>query len=123
MIVELDAASPLPPYAQLRRQIAGAIVAGAVRAGEQLPTVRQLSRDLGVAAGTVQRAYRELEDEGLVEAQGRRGRIVLPRDRWATPDDVEASLREGAARFAGEVRRLGVDDAAAIAALRSALQG
>ena len=61
MIVGLDPQSPVPPYEQLRGQIAGAIARGELRAEERLPTVRQLAADLRLAVNTVARAYRELE--------------------------------------------------------------
>lgn len=60
--------SPVPPYEQLREQIAGLIATGLLQAGQRLPPVRQLAADLGLAGGTVARAYRELEQAGLVEA-------------------------------------------------------
>lgn len=76
MIVHLDAASPLPPYAQLRIQIAASIRSGRLPDGHQLPPIRQLASDLDLAPGTVARAYRELEADGLVVSHGRRGTRV-----------------------------------------------
>ena len=66
MIIRVDAANPTPPYEQLRRQIATAIATGELAPGTRLPTVRQLAGDLGVANGTVMRAYAELETAGAV---------------------------------------------------------
>ena len=66
MIIHLDPADPTPPYEQLRRQIATAIAMGELAPGTRLPTVRQLAGDLGVANGTVMRAYAELESAGAV---------------------------------------------------------
>lgn len=55
-----------PPTDQIRDQIRGLIAAGKLASDERLPSVRQLASDLGVAAGTVAKAYRALEGEGLL---------------------------------------------------------
>ena len=67
MIVEIDPGSMIPPYEQLRAQIAELVLAGALAPGARLPAVRQHAADLGVAPGTIARAYRELERGGLRE--------------------------------------------------------
>jgi len=69
--VRLDPRDPTPQYEQVRRQVATAIASGALASGARLPTVRRLAADLGVAPGTVMRAYRGLEASGL--ATSRRG--------------------------------------------------
>ncbi|MDR0784141.1 MAG: GntR family transcriptional regulator [Propionibacteriaceae bacterium] len=80
MIIRLDPADPTPPYEQLRRQIASAIGLGTLAPGTRLPTVRQLAGDLGVANGTVMRAYSELESAGFVtSARGAGTRVSTPR--------------------------------------------
>ena len=76
MDLRIDATSTVPPYEQLRTQVASAVAAGRLPAGTKLPTVRQTAADLEVAANTVARAYRELEADGVVETQGRRGTFV-----------------------------------------------
>ena len=65
-----------PIYRQLIRQITHAITAGALAPGDQLPTVRRLAADLVVNPNTVARAYRELEQAGLVEGGPGRGTFV-----------------------------------------------
>lgn len=76
MELRIDLDSPVPPFEQIRAQITAYISSGQLAAGTKLPTVRALAGDLGVASGTVQRAYRELESAGLVEASGKRGTQV-----------------------------------------------
>ena len=61
-IVTVDTAGTEPPYEQVRRQIAEGAATGALAAGHKLPTVRQLATDLGLAANTVAKAYRALEE-------------------------------------------------------------
>ena len=74
--ITLDLSAAEPPYEQVRRQIAGHIATGALRAGDRLPTIRALAGDLGIAANTVGRAYKELEAAGLVETRRRTGTSV-----------------------------------------------
>lgn len=117
--LRVDLTSPVPPYEQLRAQIAGLVAAGTLRPDDRLPSVRQLAADLGLAGGTVARAYRELEQAGLVEGRGRHGTVVR-----SDPTGKPAHHKELAAaadRMARTVRDLGVSDDAALAALRTAL--
>lgn len=74
--LRVDVSSPIPPFEQIRAGIAALISEGALAPGDRLPTVRALAADLDVAAGTVARAYRELEAGGLIESHGRRGTAV-----------------------------------------------
>ncbi|MBX9247016.1 GntR family transcriptional regulator, partial [Actinotalea ferrariae] len=78
--LRVDLTAPTPVYEQIRAQVAGLVAVGALAAGERLPASRDLARDLGVAVGTVQRAYRELEAAGVVTSRRRTGTVVAPRD-------------------------------------------
>ncbi|MEU8223320.1 GntR family transcriptional regulator [Kribbella sp. NPDC048915] len=77
MDITVDPVALTPPYAQVRSQIEAMIRAGELARGTRLPTVRQLSLDLGLAVNTVARAYKELEADELVETRGRNGTFVL----------------------------------------------
>ncbi len=78
-MISLDLTSPVPPFEQIRSQVADLVRSGALLDGQRLPTVRQLAADLRVAPGTVARAYTSLEGEGLVRSQRSRGtRAVAP---------------------------------------------
>lgn len=109
MIVRLDPTSPAPPADQLVTQITAAIRGGEVEPGMRLPTIRAFAADLGLAPGTVARAYSQLERDGWVHAQGRRGTVVA--DRVATEDDD--ALAQAAERLAelAATRSGGVDAA------------
>lgn len=104
----LDADDATPPFEQLRTQLAGRVATGDLAAGTKLPTVRALAAELGVAAGTVARAYRELEADGVVVTEGRRGTFVAT-SRAATSSDARAAAQE----YAGLARRLGLTRAEA----------
>jgi GntR family transcriptional regulator len=72
----LDLHSGMPVYRQIMDQVRGGIAAGALTAGDQLPTVRQLAVDLEINPNTVVRAYRELELGGLLETHQGTGTFI-----------------------------------------------
>ena len=74
--ITVDLRSAIPPYEQIRSQISSLIALGALDPGTRLPTVRSLAADLGIATGTVARAYKELEASGLVDSRRRGGTVV-----------------------------------------------
>lgn len=77
--VRVDTTSQVPPYEQIRAQLAALIVTGRLAEGDRLPTVRQLATDLGLAPGTVARAYRELEAGELIRTRRGAGtRVAAP---------------------------------------------
>ncbi len=76
MIVRIDDNSPIPPYRQLVDQMLALIAGGSLPVGQRLPPVRQLAADLGLANGTVARAYRLLEEADILETRGRQGSFV-----------------------------------------------
>ena len=64
MIISLDMSSDTPIYVQLRNQIVKGIGRGELRAGETLPSVRQMARDAGINTMTVNKTYQILKTEG-----------------------------------------------------------
>ncbi len=69
MNLRIHFSSGVPIYLQLMEQIKHAVETGAIRAGEQLPTIRSVAEDLTMNPNTVAKAYRELEREGIVEVR------------------------------------------------------
>jgi DNA-binding transcriptional regulator YhcF (GntR family) len=112
----------VPPYEQLRAQIAASITSGHLREGHQLPPIRQLAKDLDLAPGTVARAYRELETAGLFVSGGRRGTRVAPLP-GGVPPPADHRLTAAANAFAAVARDLGVGLGDALAAAHAALAG
>jgi len=97
----IDLTSPVPPFDQVRAQIAGRVAAGRLPAGARLPTVRQLAAELGLATNTVAKAYRRLETDDVIDTQGRRGTFVSSSALSAPPIEVArlaADLAHGARR-------------------------
>lgn len=72
----VDHAAETPPYEQVRAQIAARVASGDLAAGTRLPTVRALAEQVGLAVNTVARVYKELEADGVVVTEGRRGTFV-----------------------------------------------
>lgn len=114
LAVDPDAAQP--PFEQVRSQITEQVRSGQVPPGTRLPPVRALAQELGLAANTVARAYRELEHSGVVETRGRNGTFVRAAD---AVHDSEAMA--AATAFARRARELGLDDETALGWARAAL--
>jgi GntR family transcriptional regulator len=72
----LDENTGVPVYRQIMDQVRGGIALGALRPGDQLPTVRQLAVDLAINPNTVVRAYRELELGGLLDSNQGTGTFI-----------------------------------------------
>ena len=77
MIIEVEFESAIPLYEQIGQQLQALIEDGAILPGDQLPTTRQLAVKLGINFNTVARAYRLLDQEGLISTQPGRGTFVL----------------------------------------------
>lgn len=108
MHIKLDFQSGVPIYIQIMDQIKHLIAIGALRPDDQLPTVRQVAGDLRVNFNTVARAYRLLDEAGVISTQQGRGTYIL------APPAEEASerLRQEALsgltrRYLAEVAKLG----------------
>jgi len=70
--------SPIPIYVQLCDGIKEMVHSGALQPNDALPPIRRLSAQLDVASNTVARAYTELEREGIIVSNGRKGSFVCP---------------------------------------------
>lgn len=113
----IDPHAAAPPYEQLRLQIIAAVKRGELVAGTRMPTVRRLAEDLGLAANTVARAYRELERDEVIETRRRRGSFIA-----ASGDASHRQAQEAATAYAGRVRQLGLDTADALEIVAAALR-
>lgn len=116
MMLVVDPSSPVAPFEQLRTQVVEAVRSGSLAAGTKLPTVRRLAEDLGLAAGTVARAYRELERDEVIETRGRHGTFVA-----ASGDPTQRQAQAAATAFADRARQLGLTPDDALGYARAAL--
>lgn len=110
MDITILASSPEPVYEQIVRQVQDAVASGGLAPGAPLPTVRQLAGDLQLNRNTVARAYKQLEDRGVILTAGRKGtfvreqasreveRIKTSRAERSVQHLVTALLRDGLSR-------------------------
>jgi DNA-binding transcriptional regulator YhcF (GntR family) len=105
MIIRIDTDSPVPAFEQIRSEIAAMAGSGVLAIGARLPTIRQLARDLGIAPGTVARAYQELERQGVLVTRGRHGSFVS--DKTAISGS-EADLNQATEALAIKGYQLGL---------------
>lgn len=110
--ISVDLGSAVPPYEQIRTQISSLIAVGSLAAGTRLPTVRSLAADLGIAAGTVARTYKELEQAGLIETRRRNGTVVvgMPDGGMPAGGAVNSDVVAAVDRYIAEGRAAGLDD-------------
>jgi DNA-binding transcriptional regulator YhcF (GntR family) len=116
-VVDINPDSPVPPYEQVRSGFARQITDRTLPVGAKLPTVRALAAELGLAPNTVARAYRELEESGLIETRGRAGSFVS-----AAGERSRAQVQQSARGYAELARALGVPDEEALAIVTAALR-
>jgi DNA-binding transcriptional regulator YhcF (GntR family) len=114
-MIVVDPASHVPPYEQVQRQVQALVTDGTLPAEHRLPTVRRLAEDLGLAVNTVARAYRELEQAGVVVTRGRHGTFVATRGA-----DREREGALAARVYAQRLRELGLDVDTAVRLAREA---
>lgn len=114
--ITVDLKSAVPPFEQVRSQLASLITSGALAPGARLPSVRDLAADLGLAVGTVARAYRELEASGLVVSRRRTGTVVA--EDVAVESDV---LQEPIAQLISEADAAGVSNEQVLVLVQGAL--
>jgi DNA-binding transcriptional regulator YhcF (GntR family) len=107
------ATSPVPPYEQIRQQVAALVASGELAAGTRLPSVRALAEQLELASNTVARAYRELEHAGVVTTRGRAGTVV-------NGDGADRAAKEAARTYADAMRALGIGQDEALGLVRRA---
>lgn len=93
-IFTVDTASPVPAYEQLIVCVTNGIASGALETDDRIPPVRSLAAELGLAAGTVAKAYRTMEASGVIETRGRKGTFIAQ-----SSDDRHAAACSAAAEY------------------------
>ena len=101
MLISVDFNSETPIYEQLKEQIVMGIASGALKPGEQLPSIRQMAEDLGVNLHTINKAYNQLKADGLLIVDRRKGAVVNALTGPATlqqKDEIRKKLKPILAR-------------------------
>ncbi len=107
MNIIISNASPEPIYRQILLQLKHMVLTGELKAGEPLPSIRMLAKELQISVITTKRAYEELEKEGFIETVSGKGSFVSQQNselvREGRLRTVEEKLAEAvqAAQFAG----------------------
>ena len=109
MNLEIDFRSGIPIYLQVVERIKERLASGQLKPGDQLPTVRSLASDLRVNFNTVARAYRIMDESGIISTQQGRGTYIME----MPPPEVIGSIRAKALedltqRYVEDAERLGV---------------
>jgi GntR family transcriptional regulator len=112
MLFRVDQASGVPIFDQLAASVRAELARGTLRAGDRLPSAREVAAALEVNIHTVLRAYQDLRDEGLVDL--RRGRGAVVTDNAGLSPELLADIQA----LVAEARRLGVGVGTLTALLR-----
>lgn len=110
MNLEIDFRSGIPIYLQVVERIKEHIASGRLSPGTQLPTVRALAQELRVNFNTIARAYRILDETGIISTQQGRGTYIMN----IPPPEITEKIRQEALqaltlRFLAEAERIGVE--------------
>ena len=116
--LRLEPQSGVSTYLQLVQQVRQAIQLGALREGDQLPTVKEVVAELAINPNTVLKAYRELEYEGLCTGRPGVGTFVT-RTLTSPSPQVQAKLRSDLARWVDRAAGAGLDTETMVGLLRS----
>lgn len=124
MKISIDLRSDIPVTSQIVAQIQQLLANGGLIPGDQLPTVRALAAELRVNFNTVARAYRILDENGIISTQQGRGTFILEQP---PPETTSALKRETlsllARRYLEEASRLGFSSAESVQAVREEGEG
>lgn len=104
----LDPQSGVPVYRQLIDQVQAAIATGALRVGDQLPTVRGVAVDLAINPNTVVRAYREMEVRGILDTQQGTGTFVADNQVKHSKDERRRQLSQLVTEFVARAGSAGI---------------
>ena len=108
--IQLDFRSGIPIYTQIVEQVKQQVVSGKLKPGDQLPTVRALALELRVNFNTVARAYRLLDETGIISTQQGRGTYILDIPPLERTDKLRQQALSALTRdYLNEARRLGCD--------------
>jgi GntR family transcriptional regulator len=106
--IQLDFRSSAPIYTQIVEQVKQQVVSGELKPGDQLPTVRALALELRVNFNTVARAYRLLDEAGIISTQQGRGTYILDVPTAERTDKLRQQALVALTRdYLNEARRLG----------------
>lgn len=104
----ISSVSGEPIYEQIKTQIHSAVLSGELKAGEALPSLRKLAKELRISVLTVIRAYNELADEGVVQNIQGKGTFVMDKGNELMQRQLETRIRESLAEASRGAKAAGI---------------
>lgn len=118
---QINPHSGVPVYRQMVDQVKYYVASGALKPGDQLPSIRELAQRLAINPTTVVRVYSDLEHEGIIEMRHGKGAFVTSSGRRLSAAERERVLRELARHLAVEAVQMGASDSQVLQCVREAL--
>ena len=115
--------SELPIYEQIEQQMKAQILDGTITEDEQLPSIRQLARDLKISVITTTRVYNDLAEEGFIISVAGKGYFVAPRNNELLHERMLFEMEDGLQKAVESGRNAGLSDEEIIHALRRFMEG
>ena len=115
--------SELPIYEQIEQQMKAQILDGTITEDEQLPSIRQLARDLKISVITTTRVYNDLADQGFIISVAGKGYFVAPRDNELLRERMLFEMEDGFEKAVSNGRNAGLTDEEIISALKAFMEG
>lgn len=115
--------SELPIYEQIEQQMKAQILDGTVTEDEQLPSIRQLARDLKISVITTTRVYNDLADEGFIISVSGKGYFVAPRNNELMRERMLYEMESELEKAVTSGRNAGLTDDEIINALKKFMEG
>lgn len=112
-----------PIYDQIKEQIKNAVLAGELRSGDALPSIRMLAKELRISVITTKRAYEELEREGFIETVPGKGSFVAQRNSELQREEALRRMEEALESAVQIARRSGIASQDVRSALEMLLEG
>lgn len=122
MKIIIKNSSELPIYEQIEEQIKAQILAGRVAEDEQLPSIRQLARDLKISVITTTRVYNDLVSEGFIVSVAGKGYFVAPRNNELLRERMLCEMEEAIEQVVTNGRNAGLSDDDIIAAIKQYME-
>lgn len=93
-MIQLDLKDPRPIYEQIKDKIKDLVIGGAVRPDEKIPSVRELAQTLTINPNTIQKAYKDLESEGVIYSVKGKGNFIARLDESSIDSRKNALYKE-----------------------------
>ncbi|MBN1970230.1 MAG: GntR family transcriptional regulator [Candidatus Delongbacteria bacterium] len=108
MIITIQNSSPDPIYKQIFDQIKKQIICGDLKAGEKLPSIREMAKELSISIITIKRTYTDLENEKLIETVIGKGSFVSDINNELLKEKKFALLQDLIEKIVDEAKKLGI---------------